>query len=179
VANEVAAKRYAQAAFELAVESNAVPAWSEGLARIAHFLSDGDAARALQNGRVSRDVKHRLIDAGLRDLARGPLNLAHLLVNKGRVGLAVQIAEQFTRMVEEHQGVARARAVTAVQLSEADKQALVQRLRESTGRQVVLETDIDPTVLGGVVVQIGDRLIDGSTRARLDALRESLVGAVR
>jgi F-type H+-transporting ATPase subunit delta len=179
VANEIAAKRYAQAAFELAIETNSIAAWSQGLARIAHFLSDGEAARALQNGRVPAETKHRLIDAGLGDLPKGPLNLAHLLVNKGRVGLAVAIAEQFTAMVEAHQGLARARAVTAVELSEADKQALVQRLRDSTGRQVVLETEVDPSILGGVVVQIGDRLLDASTKSRLEALRESLVGAVR
>jgi F-type H+-transporting ATPase subunit delta len=179
VANEVAARRYAQAAFELATESDSVPAWTSGLGRLAHFLGDGEAARALQNGRVPSDVKHRLIDAGLGDLPKGPLNLAHLLVSKGRVGLAVQIAEQFTRMVENHQGLSRARAVTAVELSDTDKQALVQRLRQSTGRQVVLETEVDPSILGGVVVQIGDRLLDGSTKSRLEALRDSLVGAVR
>jgi F-type H+-transporting ATPase subunit delta len=179
LANEVAAKRYAQAAFELALESNSLTEWSGALARIAHFLSDGEAAAALQNTRVARDVKHRLIDAGLGDLPRGPLNLAHILVNKGRVGLAAEIVDQFTRMVEAQQGLARARATTAVALTEADREALLQRLRQSTGRQVLLETAVDPAILGGVVVQIGDRLIDGSTRSKLEALRDSLVGAVR
>ncbi len=178
MANESVARRYSQAAFELAVEAGEAEAWSRALARIAQFLSDGEAARALQNTRVSHEVKHRLIDAGLADLPRMPLNLAHILVNKGRTGLAVLIAEQFARRVEEHQGIARARAVTAVALSDAERQTLAQRLRESTGRQVLLETDVDPSILGGVVVQIGDRLLDGSTRARLEALRGSLVGAV-
>jgi len=106
------------------------------------------------------------------------LNLAHLLVSKGRTDAAVAIAEQFARLAEEHRGLARAKAITAVPLSEADLQTLTTRLREKTGRQVVLETEVDPSILGGVVVQIGDRLIDGSTRARLEALRDSLVGAV-
>lgn len=179
MAKEVAAKRYARAAFDLAVEQNEIPAWTDALARIAHFMSDGDAGRALQSGRVGQETKHRLVDAGLGDLPRLPLNLAHLLVNKGRTGLAVDIAEQFARMIEEHQGIARARAITAVELSDTDRQAIAQRLREATGRQVVLETQVEPDILGGVVVQIGDRLIDGSTRARLEALRGSLVGAVR
>ncbi len=178
MSNELAAKRYASAAFELAVESNSIEAWSDALARIAHFLSDGEAARALQNGRISQEVKHRLIEAGLGDLPRLPLNLAHILVNKGRTGLAVQIAEQFARMLEHHQGISRAKATTAVPLTDTDRQALTQRLRDATGRQVLLETDVDPEILGGVIVQIGDKLIDGSTRARLEALRGSLVGAV-
>jgi F-type H+-transporting ATPase subunit delta len=179
VANELASKRYAQASFELALESNSLTEWSAALARIAHFLSDGEAAAALQNSRVAREVKHRLVDAGLGDLDSGPLNLAHILVNKGRTSLGVEIAGQFSRMMEAHQGLSRARATTAVDLSETDRQALLQRLRESTGRQILLETEVDPSILGGVVVQIGDRLIDGSTRSKLEALRDSLVGAVR
>lgn len=179
MANAVAARRYAQAAFELAVESGQVTAWSEALSRIAAFLGDGEAARALQAGRVPQEAKHRLIEAGLGDLPKIPLNLAHVLANKGRTGLAVEIAEQFARMVEDHQGIARARATTAVELSDSDRQALTQRLRESTGRQILLETDVDPAILGGVVVQIGDRLLDGSVRTKLEALKGSLVGARR
>jgi F-type H+-transporting ATPase subunit delta len=179
VANESVAKRYAQAAFELALESGDLTAWTGALSRIAHFLSNGEAAAALQNTRMPLETKHRLIEAGLNDLPKLPLNLAHLLVNKGRTGIAVAIAEQFTRMVEEHQGLARARAVTAVQLSDVDLSSLRQRLQERTGKQVLLENEVDPSILGGLVLQIGDRLIDGSTRAKLENLKESLVGAVR
>lgn len=179
MANEVAAKRYAQAAFEIAVEDGQTAAWSQAMDRIAEFLGEGEAARALRNTRVSQEVKHRLIAAGLGDLPRTPLNLAHILVNKGRTALAPEIAQQFLRMVEQHQGVARARAVTAVALSDTELRALSQRLRDATGRQIVLESAVDPSILGGVVVQIGDRLIDGSTKAKLEALRDSLVGALR
>jgi F-type H+-transporting ATPase subunit delta len=179
VANEVAAKRYARAAFELAVESGDVAAWSSALGSIAHLLSDGETARALQNARVSKEVKHRVIDAGLADVPQMPRNLAHVLVSKGRTGLAVEIAEQFSRLAEEHEGIARAHALTAVELSDVDRDALRSRLAESTGRNVILETDVDPSILGGVVLQIGDKLIDGSTKARLEALKDSLVGAVR
>ncbi|HXH21468.1 MAG TPA: ATP synthase F1 subunit delta [Dehalococcoidia bacterium] len=179
MANELAAKRYAQAAFEVAREEGNLAAWSEALARIAHFLSDGDAARVLANTRVPQDVKHQLIEAGLGDLPRTALNLAHLLVNKGRTALARDIAAEFGRLVEEHQGVSRARAVTAVELTDADREALSQRLSESTGRRILLETEVDPSILGGVIVQIGDRLLDGSTKSKLEALRSTLVGAVR
>ena len=68
MANELAAKRYAQAAFEVAREEGDLPAWSEALARIAHFMSEGDAARALENTRMPQDLKHQLIEAGLGDL---------------------------------------------------------------------------------------------------------------
>jgi F-type H+-transporting ATPase subunit delta len=179
VANELAAKRYARAAFEVALEENALTPWSEALARIAHFVSDGDAARALEHTKVPLATKHQLIDAGLGDLPKTAQNLAHILVNKGRTALGSEIAREFSRLVEEHEGIARARAVTAVELTDADRQALTRRLSESMGRQVMLETSVDPAILGGVIVQVGDRLLDGSTKAKLEALRGSLVGAVR
>ena len=175
---QLAAKRYAQAAFELAAEAGYVSAWEGALGQIAEFMSDAEVRRVLENTRVSQDAKQRLIEAALGDLDPQPLNLARLLVRKGRTGLAGDIYRQFQELREQQQGVARARATTAVPLSDTEREALVQRLRDQTGHQVVLETEVDPDVLGGVVVQIGDRLVDASTRARLEALRGSLVGAV-
>ena len=171
---EVAAKRYAQAAFGLAGRDAA--AWTAALDRIAVFLTEGDSARVLTNRRVAAETKQEIVEAGLGDLPRLPLNLARLLVQKGRSALARQVADYFGELLAESEGRARASAVTAVELSDQDRENLTQRLRERTGRRILLETSVDPAILGGIVVQIGDRLIDGSTRARLNALRRQLVG---
>ena len=171
---EVAAKRYAQAAFDLAGPDAA--AWTPALDRIAVFLTESDSARVLQNPRVTAETKQEIVEAGLGDLPRLPLNLARLLVRKGRSELARQVADYFGELLAESEGRARARAVTAVELSDQEREDLTRRLRERTGRRILLETSVDPAILGGIVVQIGDRLIDGSTRARLDALRRQLVG---
>jgi len=173
-----AAKRYAIAAFEIAQERGDTDAWLNAIRQIAEFMGDSEVRRVLENSRVGQEPKQRLIEAALNDLPPLPLNLAKLLVRKNRTALAVEIAAQFERLLEAQRGVSRARAVTAVPLGDAERDALARRLREQTGKDVVLETSVDPRLLGGVVVQIGDRLIDASTRAKLKALRTSLVNAM-
>jgi F-type H+-transporting ATPase subunit delta len=173
----LAAKRYAMAAFELAQEHNDTDAWLSAVRQIGEFMGDPEVRRVLENTRVSQEPKQRLIEAALGDLPVLPLNLARLLVRKNRTALAVDIAEQFEQLLDEQRGVAHARATTAVPLSDADRNALSQRLAQQTGGEVVLETSVDPELLGGVVVQIGDRLIDASTRSKLRALRDNLTRA--
>jgi F-type H+-transporting ATPase subunit delta len=174
----LAAKRYAKAAFALALERNDAAAWRGALDQIGEFMGDTEVKNVLENTRVARASKQQLIEAALGNLPPLPLNLARLLVRKGRTALAPEIAAQFRVMLEEQQGVSRARAVTAVPLSDTERESLTQRLRQQTGHEITLETEVDPSLIGGVVVQIGDRLVDASTRARLKALRQSLVGAL-
>jgi len=174
----LAAKRYAVAAFELAQEHNDADAWLTAARQIAEFMGDPEVKRVLENTRVSQGPKQRLIDAALGDLPALPLNLARLLVRKNRTALAVDIAAQLEQLLEQQRGVSRARATTAVPLGDAEREALSRRLAQQTGGEVVLETAVDPELLGGVVVQIGDRLIDASTKSKLRALRENLVRAV-
>jgi F-type H+-transporting ATPase subunit delta len=175
---ESAAKRYTLAAFELSKEQGNLREWQQALDRIAAFVSEPEVSGMMTNSRAPQESKQQLLMAGLSDLPGLTLNLARLLVRKNRTTLAPQIAEQFRQLVEQQEGIARAKAITAVPLSDADRQALSARLRQQTGREVVLETEVDPELLGGVVIQIGDRLVDASTKARLEALRESLVGAL-
>jgi F-type H+-transporting ATPase subunit delta len=72
--------------------------------------------------------------------------------------------------------MAQATVLTAVPLSEDERQAVVRRLQELTGKEIVLETQVDPEILGGLVARVGDRLIDGSTRSQLLKLRSRLAG---
>jgi F-type H+-transporting ATPase subunit delta len=174
----LAAKRYALAAFQIAKEQGDIDAWRDAMAQIAEFMSDPEVRRVLENTRVGQDPKQRLIGAALGDLPPMSLNLARLLVRKHRTALAQDIALAFNQMIEEERGVTRAHARTAVPLSDAEVTDLARRLQEQTGHEVILDVEVDASVLGGVVVQIGDRLIDGSTRAKLQAMRESLVGAL-
>jgi F-type H+-transporting ATPase subunit delta len=175
---ELAAKRYGQAVFEIAAENGDFEAWSASLRRIAAFTGQRDQAQVLENSRVPRETKHRLIDAGLNDLPQAALGFAQLLVDKGRTGLAGQVAEYYETLVEDRRGIEHAVVTTAVPLGDAERDSIGLRLRQMTGAQVQIETRVDPAILGGVIIQIGDRLFDGSTRSRLRSLKESLVGAM-
>lgn len=168
----LAAKRYAQAAFELA--GSDLAGWQRAIDEIAEFMADDEVRKVLENSRVPREPKLRLVAAALADLPALQLNLARLLVRKSRTALAPSIAEQFRGLVAAQQGIQKAHATTAVQLTAPERELLEQRLQASTGHPVELETDVDPELLGGLVVQIGDRLIDASVRGRLDAMRKAL-----
>jgi len=78
-------------------------------------------------------------------------------------------------MADAHQGLEHAEVITAIPIDEEDKEKLAQRLATITGKQIVLAADIDPTIIGGFVARVGDKLIDGSTRARLESLKKRLI----
>ena len=115
----IAAKRYALAVLALAQQHGDAPAWQSSLRQIAEFMGDPEVKRVLENTRVGQEPKQRLIGAALNDLPVLQLNFARLLVRKNRTALAGDIAQTFDRLLEEEQGVTRARATTAVPLNDA------------------------------------------------------------
>ena len=81
--------------------------------------------------------------------------------------------------MDEHRGIAHATVVTAVPLSDAEREAVEKRLGEMSGMQVIAHMEVEPEIVGGLVARIGDKVIDGSTRAKLLALKRSLAGQER
>jgi F-type H+-transporting ATPase subunit delta len=175
---DLGAKRYAAAAFELARESGDLNGWATAISEISEFMSNSSVESVLENTRLSVDAKMNLLDQALGTLPPLALNLARLLVRKGRTRLAPEISLEFRRLADESQGIEHAKAITAVAMTDAERQALIDRLQSQTGKRIVLETEVDPELLGGLVLQTGDKLVDASVRARLQSLRERLVGAV-
>ena len=173
---EVAAKRYAQAAFDIARERDELDRWATDIQTIADLASQPGVLDILDNSRVPFDDKARLLRSGLADLSPLALNLAHLLVEKGRIALADQVRDEYQRLLNEHRGVAEATVITAVPISDDERRAVTQRLQEVTGKEIVLEAQVDPEIIGGLVARVGDRVIDGSTRGRLLDLRRRLAG---
>ena len=169
------ARRYAEAAFELAVEGNAIEPWSRDLETIASLSEEHDVLMLLESNRVPRDEKTRLLEATLKQhVSPQALNLAHLLVDRGKFAHARRIYEVFTEMADERAGVAHATVTTAVPLSAEDRQAVAERLSQVTGKKVDVTPVVDESIIGGVVARIGDQLIDGSTRSKLMALKRRL-----
>ena len=104
------------------------------------------------------------------------LNLAFILLRRGRTSLAPGIAEAYQDLLDEARGVSHATVTTAVPLTDEELEVVKKKLAEIAGGEVVVETKVDEEILGGVVVRIGDRLIDGSTRNRLLELKQQLAG---
>ena len=174
---DIAAKRYAEAAYLLAREDRKEEEWSAGLSAMAALFGDAQARTLLENTRVPAAQKLQLVERALAGVDPLVLNLARLLLRRGRTSLGPQIAQAFQELLDEAKGVSHATVTSAVPLSKEDERAVEQRLREITGGDVILETEMDESILGGLVVRIGDRLIDGSTRSRLLALKRRLTGA--
>ncbi len=174
---DVAAKRYAEAAHLLAREEGKEEAWAAGLAAMAQLFHDPAAQAFLESSRVSLAAKQGLLDKALQGADPLVMNLARLLLRRGRTSLGPQIAEAYQEILDAAKGVSHALVTTAVPLSAGDVQAVERRLREITGGEVVTRTQVDEGILGGLIVRIGDRLIDGSTRSRLQALKRQLEGA--
>jgi F-type H+-transporting ATPase subunit delta len=171
----VAAKRHAQAVFQLALERGELERWLDDLKTIATTLSEPQLRAILESPKVHLDEKMDLINRCLPRVSQLPLNLVYLLVARRRLRLIDQIVSEYQRLADAYQGLEHAEVTTAIPLDEEDKKRLSERLAELTGTRIMLTTKVDPDVIGGFVVRIGDRLIDGSTKSKLDSLRKSLV----
>jgi F-type H+-transporting ATPase subunit delta len=175
----VVARRYAKALVETVAEQagdlEAVHAELRDLAEVI----DGhrDLSSLLYSPSVRLDVKGAIVEdliekAGLTDLSS---TFVRLLLEKGRLRYLGSIAETFEQMANERLGRLKVSVVSATPLAEAEMERLSAELAEATGKTIVMEAEIDPALIGGLVVKVGGRVVDGSIRHQLDALRESLV----
>jgi F-type H+-transporting ATPase subunit delta len=170
--NRSTARRYAEAAFELALRDDAVDAWLAALDAAEERLSAPEVQRLLASPAVPVARRIELLDKLVGDsVTGGPRNLIALLIRRGRFDDLAAVTREFRRLDARRKGVAEAQVSSATPLEEADRAALIERLTAITGQRVEMSERVDPALLGGVQVRIGDRLIDGSVRGRLERLR--------
>jgi F-type H+-transporting ATPase subunit delta len=175
-----AARRYAEAAFDLARRDDAVERWRTELDLASGVLSDERILRVLANPAVALEERSTLTDSilapGGRSRVSQPVrNLIHLVLRRGRIEDLPRIAAEFRRLDDERQGITHAHAISAAPLTEDEQRAVSSRLQQTTGGRIELTVEVDPSLLGGLVVRVGDRLIDASVRGRLERLRSRLL----
>jgi len=168
-------KRYAQAIFELAVAQGQVDQWAEELRWVAQVLQDGDFSTFLKHAEVTASEKVKAIDAVLVDVHPLVRNLTHLLVLRGMVDLVNDVQADYSHLLDEHRGRQRVEVTAAVPLEDGELARLTRFVSDLIHKEVVLSTQVDESILGGVIIQIGDQLLDGSTRSRLEGLRHRLI----
>ena len=168
-------KRYAQAAFELAVGKNELESWGAGLKKMAELSGNEELMALLQSPRLPFDAKRELLQKQLGEINPLALNLALLLANKGFFRLSGDIFQQYNDLLDAHRGVERAKVTAAIPLSDQDKRSISSGLERVVDRKVAIDAQVDPSVIGGFIARIGDMLIDGSIRQRLESLKKSLV----
>ena len=174
MATGVYAKRYSQAVFEIALERKELDKWQSDLRKIVSLSEDATVIAFLESPRFHFDDKVRLLSERLSDINPIALNLVYLLVARGGLRMVGDIADGYQRLLDNYRGIERAEVITAVPLDDEDRQRLQERLSAVVGKKALLKPKVDSSVVGGIVARIGDRLLDGSIRSQLMALKKEL-----
>ena len=172
-------RRYAQAVFEMALEKKELERWQSDLQKIAGAASDAVFLAALESPKIKLDDKIRLLSGRLGDINPLALNLVRLLITRGNIGLMGSIGEEYQRLLDSYHGIEPAEVITAVPLDDRDIQKVTENLGALVGKKVVLKSRVDSNIIGGIVARVGGKLLDGSTRSKLAALKKELVSAER
>jgi len=179
LARKAYSKRYAQAVFEIALEAGELERWQSDLEKIVQVVSDVDFKAFLENPKIHLEEKEKLLSGQMKGVNPLALNLVLLLVSRSRLDIIGEIADEYRRLWNSHRGIELAEVTTAVPLAREDKQKLARHLGRMVGKKVEIKADTDTGVIGGFIARIGDRLLDGSTRGQLAALKKALAGVER
>jgi len=179
MAQRVSGKRYGQAIFELAQDQGAVEQWGQDVDLVAQAFQDAEFGALLKHAGVSAADKRRATESVLPDIQPRVRNMVDLLVARVLVDAIPEACAEFSELRDRLEGRQRVEVTTAVPLEPAEVDRITSFVGSLIGREVVVTPRVDEDILGGLVIQIGDRLMDGSARARLNGLRERLVVRVR
>jgi F-type H+-transporting ATPase subunit delta len=174
------AGRYALAVFELALESKSIDAVERDLQALKTSVAESaDLARLVRAPVFAREDQAKGMQALLAAMGADTLTVrfVSLLCAKRRLFLLPDIIRDFNTLVERENGEIEAEVTSAHTLNEAQVAELKRALKEKLGREPLLKTEIDPTLLGGLVVKVGSRMIDSSLRSKLNGLRLAMRGA--
>ncbi len=172
-----AASTYAEALFEAARDRDELEAVMEDMNEFSSALTGSEELTLFfYGGQVPEREKRRAIDALTEGMKLSTRNFLKVLADNGREGIFEDVTRRYEDLVKEHMGRIEVEVTTAVELSEGAMDSLRERLgKVLEGQEVVLETRVDPHLLGGAVFRFGGQMMDGSIRGRLESLREGML----
>lgn len=169
------ARRYAQAVFEIGDETKTLDAWLADVRLMAEYFTNRQLVFILGEPNIRFERKEAivrdLLGAKIRPEAMG---LALTLVERGLVGLAGRIRDEFEKLYNDARGQAVAQVTSAMPLDDAARASIARQLEAMTGKRIIMQEQVDASLLGGVTARVGDTLIDGSVRRRLALLRRQI-----
>jgi F-type H+-transporting ATPase subunit delta len=175
-----AARRYAEAVFQLAERDNALDRWRDDLRLASEITTDERVARVMDSPMVALTERERIVEEMLGSrISKPAFNLVRMLVQRGNLELVGPIAAEYQRLLNKKLGIVTALVTSALPLTPDEDAAVRARVAQLTGTTVDVRTAVDPALIGGLTVRIGDRLIDASVRGRLERLREQLLAGAR
>lgn len=168
------ARPYAEAAFKLASETNSLPSWSEALARLAVVADTEIALELVGNPRLSTEQVAGLIADAAGQLSAEQQRFVQVLAENERVPVLPDIASAFETLRNAHEGVLDAQISSAYPLTDQQVADIVATLAERHGRQVKATVRVEPDLIGGVSIRIGDQVVDASVRGKLAQMASAM-----
>jgi F-type H+-transporting ATPase subunit delta len=171
----VAQRIYAEALLQAAGEKGRLAEVREQLADFVSAVEESDELRGLlRNPQIEPHVKRDALEAALGEADELVRNFLLLVAEKGRIAEIEEIHREFERLIAREARVLELELTTAVELSEEEAAKVVRQIEEASGRRVEASRRVDPSIIGGLVVQAGSQRLDASVRGRLDQLRQEL-----
>ncbi|KXZ40525.1 F-type H+-transporting ATPase subunit delta [Alkalithermobacter thermoalcaliphilus JW-YL-7 = DSM 7308] len=173
---KLVATRYASAIFEVGVELNKEEMFYEELKIISsNFEENEKFFKMLKTPILSKQEKKELIENIYKDKASLEIvNFLKVLIDKDRISIIREIVDIYKQLLNENKNEIQAIAITAVPMSEESLKELTYKLCEKTKKNVKVKNQVDPTVLGGVLVKMGNEEIDGTVKTKLEKLKKQL-----
>ena len=174
----VAQRMYARALFEAAEDADRVDAVADDLGTLASALGEVPELRAfLRNPQIEPEGKASVLEQLVADADELVRNFVRLVAEKGRAGELEEISSELDALVAQAQNRLSVELTTSYELSDEEAQSIVQTIEQASGRTVEATRSVDPSLIGGIVLQIGSHRADGSVRGRLERLRHELATA--
>ncbi len=175
---KLVSKVYGDALFEEAMEKNALSAWYEEVQALKQvFMEQSDLVQFLNHPQITKEEKVKVIESIFTGrISEGLLGFLVIVIEKGRQNDLIAICDYFLSRVKEYNKIGVVKVTSAVELSAGQKESVEKKLLETTP-YLSLETEytVDAGLLGGMVIRIGDRVVDSSIRTRLEELKRELM----
>lgn len=179
MARTVSFRRYSQAIFEIALETNRLDVWTENLREFSVVLSDPEVSGMLRAPQIPAESKVGMIKELFGDSVDGlAQNFLLLLATRNLIFILPEIVTEFNKLVDEQAGIARGELISAVKLDKQQRGDITQVLSDIVGKPVKLTPFVDSGITGGIVARIGDTVIDGSIRAKFREMRTKMANQV-
>ena len=176
----ILAKRYAKAIFAVGQEEGKSESFRETLNALGDFLEKyPEAMDALTNLLYPMELKEKVMAQLISELQTDQLmaNFLNMVVQKKRADILPEIATEFQLLVDADQNISRGTVISASEISGELQTKVQSTLENITGNKVILTSEIDPSIIGGIIAKVGDLVMDGSIKTQLAGLNESIKGS--
>lgn len=172
-------KRYAYALFEAGLELDKLEKFKDDISKVSNILMEEiGLKKVLSHPKVSKNEKKELLNNIFKDLISPEvLNFLYILVDKRREKSILEINKEFIKLYNEHKNIVEVTVVTSVTMNEKAKEKLAKTLQNRLNKKIKLKNIVDKDIIGGVLLKIGNKVVDGTIKGQLQEMEKAIKGA--